>query len=152
MVSITGQRKGEAVTDNNVRIRDFSKKRAPVNFTLDGPSADGEHFECYPALALPSIQEIALIAEKMTAETATAAFLEFFKVVLMPESAVRMEAKLSDRLYPLDLEQANDIMQWLMEVYGLRPTQPSSGSSAGSPTGDGGTPSGAGASVVDSIV
>jgi hypothetical protein len=63
-----------------------------------------------------------------------------------------MKAKLYDRMNPLDSEQANEIMEWLMEEYGLRPTSPSSGSSDGSPTGDGGTPSVAGRSVVDSIL
>lgn len=133
---------------NDVRFKDFSKKRLPVYFTLDGD----ERFDCYVALALPSLQEIALIAGNMTAETATDSFAEFFKVVLQPESAQRMEAKLKDRLNPLDPEQANEVMQWLMEVYGLRPSRPSSGSSDGSPTGDVGTPSVAGASVVDSIL
>lgn len=139
------------MTSDSVRFKDFSKKRLPINFVLDGPTPEGEKFECYTALALPSLQEIAKIAEEMTAETATESFTEFFRVVLQPESAVRMEAKLKDRLFPLDPEQANDIMSWLMEVYGLRPTRPSSGSSDGSPTGDAGTPSVAGASVVDSI-
>lgn len=138
--------------DNNVRFKDFSKKRQPIFFVLDGPTPDGERFDCYPALALPSLQEIALIADAITTENATQSFVEFFKVVLQPESAARIEAKLADRMYPLDLEQANDIMSWLMGEYGLRPTKPSSGSSDGSPTGDGGTLSVAGASVVDSIL
>lgn len=140
------------MSSDNVRFRDFSKKRTPVNFILDNGTAEGERFECYPALALPSLQEITTIAEAMTAENATESFAEFFRVVLQPESADRMENKLKDRMNPLDPEQANDVMSWLMEVYGLRPTQPSSDSSDGSPTGDAGTPSVAGASVVDSIL
>lgn len=130
---------------DDVRFKDFSKKRKPVYFILDGVTEEGERFDCYPALALPSLQEIALIAGNMTAENATESFAEFFKVVLQPGDALRMEDKLRDRFNPLDVEQANDIMQWLMGVYGLRPTQPSSDSSAGSPTDDAGTPSGAGA-------
>jgi hypothetical protein len=133
------------MSNDDVRFRDFSKKRRPVYFMLNGPTPEGERFDCYPALALPSLQEIALISGNMTAENATESFVEFFKVVLQPESAERIEAKLNDRLYPLEIEQANEIMTWLMEVYGLRPSQPSSDSSAGSPTDDAGTPSGAGA-------
>lgn len=140
------------MTTNDVRFKDFSKKRQPIYFILDGETEEGDRFDCYPALALPSLQEISLIAGNMTQETITQSFTEFFAVVLQPESAVRMEAKLKDRQNPLEVEQANDIMSWLMEVYGLRPSQPSSGSSDGSPTGDAGTPSVAGASAVDSIL
>lgn len=137
---------------NDVRFKDFSKKRQPIYFILDGVTPEGERFDCYPALALPSLQEIALIAGNMTQETITESFTEFFAVVLQPESAARMESKLKDRQNPLEVEQANEIMSWLMEVYGLRPSQPSSGSSDGSPTGDVGTLSVAGASAVDSIL
>jgi hypothetical protein len=133
------------VTNDDVRFKDFSKKRKPVFFVLDGPTPDGERFDCYPALALPSLQEIALISGNMTADNATESFEEFFSVVMQPDSATRMAAKLHDRANPLDPDQANEIMEWLMEVYGLRPSQPSSDSSAGSPTDDAGTPSGAGA-------
>lgn len=136
------------MSSNDVRFKDFTKKRKQINFLLDSE----EPYLCYPALALPSLQEIALISGNMTAETATESFAEFFAVVLQPESAERMKAKLYDRMNPLDSEQANEIMEWLMEEYGLRPTSPSSGSSDGSPTGDGGTPSVAGRSVVDSIL
>lgn len=136
------------MSSNDVRFKDFTKKRKQINFLLDSP----EPYLCYPALALPSLQEIALISGNMTAETATESFAEFFKVVLQPESAERMNAKLYDRMNPLDSEQANEIMEWLMEEYGLRPTSPSSDSSDGSPTGDGGTPSEAGRSVGDSIL
>lgn len=129
------------MSTDDVRFKDFSKKRKPINFLLDST----EPFHCYEALALPSLQEIALIAGNMTSENATESFAEFFKVVLQPPSAERMSAKLYDRMNPLDPEQANEVMAWLMEVYGLRPTSPSSDSSAGSPTGDGGTPSVGGA-------
>lgn len=140
------------MTGNDVRFKDFSRKRQPIHFVLDSPSPEGERFDCYPALALPSLQEIALLAGDITAENASASFAAFFDVVLQPESAERMKAKLVDRMYPLDSEQANEIMIWLLGVYGLRPPQPSSGSSDGSPTGDVGTPSVAGASAVDSIL
>lgn len=140
------------MSNDDVRFKDFSRKRKPIFFILDGPTPEGDRYDCYTALALPSLQEIALIAGNMTAENATESFAEFFKVVLLPESAARIEEKLKDRLYPMDPEQANEIMSWLMEVYGLRPSQPSSVSSDGSPTGDGGTPSVVGVSVVDSIL
>lgn len=130
---------------NDVRFRDFSKKRKPIFFILDSPNPEGERFDCYPALALPSLQEISLIAGDMTQEKVLESFSAFFKVVLQPDSAERMEKKLYDRLNPLEVEQANDIMSWLMEEYGLRPSKPSSDSSAGSPTDDAGTPSVAGA-------
>lgn len=140
------------MSETDVQFKDFRKKRKNIFFILDSPHPDGERFDCYPALALPSLQEIALIAGNMTAETATESFIDFFSVVLQPDSAERMKIKLADRMFPMEPSQANEIMGWLMGEYGLRPSRPSSGSSDGSPTGDGGTPSVAGASVVDSIL
>jgi hypothetical protein len=40
--------------------------------------------------------------------------------------------RLGDLENPIELEQASEVMIWLLEKYGLRPTQPSSNSADGS--------------------
>lgn len=127
-------------TDNNVKFKDFSKKRKPVFFTLDGD----ERFDCSPGLPVELLQELALLATGVTEENAADALKEFFKLALVDEAYERLLLKMRDKQNPLELDQARDIMMWLLEVYGFRPSQPSSDSSAGSPTDDAGTPSGAG--------
>ena len=125
---------------DDVRFKDFTKKRKPVFFTVEG-----ERFDCYPAIALPSLQEIVEVSRDFSTEKAVESFAAFFAVVMDEGNAARMEVLLRDKVNPLDQEQAVEIMQWLLEVYGLRPTQPSSESVLGSPTDDAGTPSEAGA-------
>lgn len=124
---------------DDVRFKDFTKKRKPVFFTVEG-----ERFDCYAAIALPSLQEIVEVSRNFSTETAVESFAAFFAIVMEPENAARMEVLLRDKKNPLDQEQAVEIMQWLLEVYGLRPTQPLSESSPGSPTDNAGTPSEAG--------
>jgi hypothetical protein len=127
------------MADNSVRFKDFTKKRLPVFFTLDD-----ERFDCYPALGLPSIQELGRISTGFTVETAVESMVSFFSLCMDEENLTRMTAKIGNLKEPVDQDQAVDIMSWLMEVYSLRPTASSPASSDGSPTGDDGTPSGAG--------
>lgn len=130
---------------NQVHFKDFGKKRAEVSFTLGDRPED--KYICVPALSLPAIQELALIGGRFSNESAVDSFVEFFNLVMDEDSARRIEHKMRhDRMDPLDKDQAVAIMNWLLEVYGLRPTQPSSDSSSGSPNDGSGTPSEAGVS------
>lgn len=130
---------------DNVNFKDFGKKRKAIYFT-NGPE---ERYDCVPALGLPSMQEISKLADGFTIDTAVDHFVAFFNTVLQPESAVRFEAKMrEDKKDPIDQDQALAMMYWVLEQYGVRPTQPSSVSSDGSPTDDGGTPSEVGVSEV----
>jgi hypothetical protein len=63
-----------------------------------------------------------------------------FDGLLTEETAPRFRERLLGRTDPIDLHrQAIPILQWLMEVYGLRPTQPSSSSANGLDGGGGGS-------------
>jgi len=63
-----------------------------------------------------------------------------FDGLLTEETAPRFRARLLGRTEPIDLHrQAIPILQWLMEVYGLRPTEPSSSSASGLDGGGGGS-------------
>lgn len=125
---------------DNVVIKDFTKKRKVIQFDLDG-----HRYVCYPALAIPSLQEISTLAADFTPATAVEQLTKFFEVILPDEDAMRLSAKLTDKNNPLELDQAADIMHWVVEAYGLRPTTSSSASSNGSPTDGDGTRSAVGA-------
>ena len=123
----------------STKFKDFSKPRERVYFTVSGTE-----FDCIPAVPVDVLQEMVTETGEVTAANLGTALRRFFKMTLTEESFAVMDRKLGDKVDPIDSEQASDIMHWLLEVYGMRPTQPSSDSSAGSKTVDGGTSSTAG--------
>jgi hypothetical protein len=54
-----------------------------------------------------------------------------FELVLIPASFDQLRARGKDRTNPVEIDQLSDIVLWLLEEYGLRPTQLSSNSSPG---------------------
>lgn len=129
------------MTENQVSFKDFSRKPRTVNFTLDG----GEVFHCAPAIPIDTMQEVIDKFGGITSANAKEAVREFLRLVLLDESFERIQKRFTDKTNPLDIIQAKDILMWLLEVYGLRPSESSPDSSTGSPTGDDGMPSMAGA-------
>jgi hypothetical protein len=89
-------------------------------------------------------QSNALQTKEATPETLNDV-LNIFNTILVPESAVRFAERLKSMENPVDLTQVMEIMVWLMELYGRRPTPPPSDSSAGLPSESDGTTSTAGA-------
>jgi hypothetical protein len=63
------------------------------------------------------------------------------ELVLLEDSYELLRRRLKDKQNPVDLDQLAEIVLWLLDAYGLRPTQPSSDSSDGSPSPASGTPS-----------
>jgi hypothetical protein len=63
------------------------------------------------------------------------------ELALMPDSWERFAARLSDKTRPIDDDQMSDVVLWLLEQYGLRPTEPSSPSSDGPASPESGTSS-----------
>jgi hypothetical protein len=114
-------------------IRDFTKERRKIRFKIDG-----DVFYCVPDLPILVLIDFASMADKLD-ETAMddkmrSLFVNMFNLVLVDESAERFIARMGDKSNPISMEQINEIMPWVMERYGLRPTEPSGSSSAGSPT------------------
>lgn len=58
-------------------------------------------------------------------------FKQVLELVLLPESLARFVKRFADLEEPIELEQASDVVAWLMERYGRRPTQLSSPSASG---------------------
>lgn len=125
----------------HLMAKDFSRKK-----TLEPFTADGDTFVPTPGAAAMLVGSI--VGQIQTADGLEAkmeAITSFFDAVLTDESAALMRERLSSKTNPLDINQAMEIIGYLTEEIGERPTQPSSSSSDGSATGETGTSSTAGA-------
>lgn len=118
-------------------IRDFTEKHERLLFRIDD-----DVFEA--ARTLPG-KTLARFASRFNGiETATVdkqldAFADALSMVLLPDSNSLFQKRLEDLENPIGLEQASDVITWLLEHYGVRPTQPSSDSSSGQPSPEPGT-------------
>lgn len=107
--------------------RDFTKQRAAIEFTI-APDT----FRATPAIpAGVMIDAAAKMAdlEKATAVEQLAAYRDVLEMCLEPGSFALFEQRMQDRVNPIDLPQVMDVVMWLFEEYGLRPTTPSESSS-----------------------
>lgn len=146
-----------ATASNEIRTADFSNTPTPIFFTIDG-----ERYDCKPRLGPAQIQQMAGVARSGLSDIGDNPTVEqlntvldklgnLFRAVMYPESAEKFIKKLRANYetpsdVPLDLYgQVIPIIHWLLEQYGMRPTQPSSASSTGSVTATTGTSSTAGA-------
>jgi len=130
-------------------MKDFTRQRERLQFTIDG-----DVFEAAPALPGKTLAEFAKRFADV-ADTSLADRLDIFAdalgMVLLPDSAAVFTKRFEDLEHPIELEQASEVIVWLLECYGLRPTQPSSPSSSGSPSPVSGTNSTDGAQPEASI-
>lgn len=51
-------------------------------------------------------------------------------MIMLPDSAKRFAERMQSPTEPISLDQLNDVMAWLLEEYGGRPTTPAGNSSA----------------------
>lgn len=122
----------ETTPDTPRPVRDFSRPRPRILFTIDGDT-----FEAAPAIPAETLvrftNQFADLAPAGSGSSGDqfGAITSVLRFVLLPESLERLSSRLSDLANPVDMDQLGDIVMWLLEQYGLRPTQPSSNSSAG---------------------
>ena len=127
--------------------RDFTRKREPVWFTLDD-----QRYDCYPALPLEDLQAFAAaMSDGVTALNVVEKINDIMRLTLKPASYEVFVVRMADRNDPLDVQQLFEIAEWLVETYTKRPTAQPSSSSNGSPSGDAGSSSTAGAPETVSI-
>ena len=120
--------------------RDFSRPRERITFTIDG-----ETFEAAPVLPGDVYAEF-VTRYNGTADTETYQqqhdlLKSALELALLPESWQRFADRLKDKANPIDDDQMADVILWLLEAYGLRPTQPSQPSSDGPTSPEHGTSS-----------
>ncbi|MFJ8538184.1 hypothetical protein [Streptomyces sp. NPDC093591] len=118
--------------------KDFSRKRKRLPFTIEGDT-----FEAAPALPGDVFAEFVTLYNN-TGDTETYQqqhdlLKQALELALLPESWQRFAARLKDKERPIDDDQMSDVVLWLLEEYGMRPTQPSPDSSDGPASPESGT-------------
>lgn len=133
--------------DDRVQIRDFTVKEKRVAFRIDD-----DVFEAYGLLGITLMQDLVEAAKslgKLIENKNYEGITGLFSKILYPESAKRFNERIvavGDETIDVK-RQLIPILYFLLESYGVRPTQPSSDSSTGSPSGTGGTTSTPGSST-----
>lgn len=130
-------------------IRDFSKKRKKLLFSVDDDTFEAA--SAIPAEVMIQFAERITTADpsRMTPKEQVGIFRDMLEMVLLPESMATMRKRMSDARNPVDMSQLDEIIQWLFEEYGMRPTQdPSSSSNGDSLLGSGTTSTAATPDVV----
>ena len=131
--------------NGEVEIRDFTLAPRPHKFKIDD-----DIFEAVPEIPLGDLGQLAKIASlKMTDEDAIVKILDIFDFLLTEESGVRFRARTTSKKNPIGQRHILPLIPWLLEIYGLRPTQPPSDSLAPS-VDESGTSSTDGAEVAES--
>lgn len=128
---------------DEVTFKDFTKRRPRIFLRLDG-----EEYEGKSALGLPTLQAVQRIQKKLSDPQTDKIdiFRDMFAALLKKESAQRFMVKLEDEDEPVDPDQLQGMVAYLMERHALRPTEGPSESPSGSETVEPGTPSTDGAS------
>lgn len=128
------------MTEPIPRFKDFSGSPEPVVFRL-AP----DDFECLPEIPLDAMGLMATLGGSLTEgdpKEQLGRVYDFFDMIMVPASAhlFRKRGKISTpeepNPHPVGLRAITEILPWLMEQYGLRPTQPSDVSLTGSSPGD----------------
>lgn len=110
-------------------MKDFSRKRQEIKFTIDA-----DQFEAAPAIPAEVLTEFVVKFSDVDGTPISkriSVLSEALGMVLVPESYELLKVRMNDRKNPVELEQVNEIVLWLLEQYGMRPTQPSSQSALG---------------------
>lgn len=121
-------------------IRDFTEKHERLVFRIDDDVFEAAR--TLPGNVLARFgARFAGIDEKAEPDKAIAAMTDALGLVLLPESNALFQKRLDDLENPISLDQAGRVIEWLMEHYGQRPTEPSSPSSTGPSSPEPGTSS-----------
>lgn len=124
-------------TTSTPPVKDFTRARKRLQFRIDD-----DLFEAAAALPGRVLTEFAVRftdVGKAPTEQQIKIFADALDMVLLPESNARFQKRFEDLENPIELEQASEVIMWLMEAYGLRPTKQSSPSSSGLPSPASGT-------------
>lgn len=137
---------------NNDQMMDFSEDLEPIQFRIKP-----DIFTAVPAIPPKVALSFSNVGNQLQAgdgsEEEQMALLEnVIRSILVPESAERFIARLSDTANPISFRQITRVIRWLMEEkYGQRPTMSSSDISTGSSSQADGMNSTVGAPALESI-
>jgi hypothetical protein len=119
----------QVLSPSDEEIQDFTD-HIVVKFRIDDDVFVG--VKNIPALDLV---EFAKLFDGMTESDMiqdTKAFDTMFHLVLEEPSADRFFTRMGSKTEPISMAQVMRVMPWIMEKYGMRPTEPSSNSLTGS--------------------
>lgn len=114
-------------------VKDFSRPADPIKFRVDK-----DVFTAAPVLPAYVALELAELAQKVKGDNDVSAadrfaiFSGLFEKVLFDDDQKKFVDRMRDVHNPISVNQLTDIMMWLLERYGLRPTEQSPDSSPGS--------------------
>jgi len=119
----------------HVEIKSFELNIEPIPFKLNSRSDDT--FYAVPDLPLSMIQSLSKFRNitKSTNEFDESTLLTIFEELLTPAAFELLKMRVKEKTF--GVKAMMTVIPWLLEQYGLRPTQPSSPSLTGS--GDDGT-------------
>lgn len=123
---------------DGVRFKDFTLPGDAPKFRI-APDV----FQCYPEIALDALMEIAETARTGTeSKERLEQMKELLKGIIVPEDyrlfidRMRIGTEENPNPSPIGQRHLRDLIPWLMEVYGMRPTPESSTSADGSESDD----------------
>jgi len=120
--------------------KDFSRQRKRLDFTIDddtfdaAPALPGDVFVEFVGL-YNSTGDVDGLKEQHDL------LKQALELVLLDESWQRFAARLKDKARPIEDDQMSAVVIWLLEEYGMRPTQPSQPSPDGPSSPESGTSS-----------
>lgn len=135
---------------DDVEIKDFTLKEKRIKFKIDA-----DVFEASRVMGIPMMQDLVKLTKNlgdMSESGDYSAIPAIFNELLLPASAQRFTERLNAKGDDaIDVkQQLLPILYYILEKFGLRPTQLSSESSTGSPAETDGTPSTDGSSAAAS--
>jgi len=113
-------------------MKDFTRARKKVQFLIDADTFTG-----VDALPAEVMMDFTLRFEAMDEESPADginALKDVLDTVLLDDSAARFRERMGSKTDPIELPQVNDVVMWLLEQYGMRPTEQPSNSVVGLPS------------------
>jgi hypothetical protein len=120
-------------------VKSFGKVRTKHLFRVDDTDDVFEAVSAIPAETLADFAGRFANMEDLDVSKRFGVIIDVLEMVLLPTSFAILRKRMSDKENPIELNQLNDILVWLLEQYGLRPTQPSSDLSGGQSSPEPGT-------------
>jgi hypothetical protein len=118
---------------DEIEIRDFTNRDTTIKFKIY------QHvLEAAPELPLGAMTQIAKLQNLRAAidENGLESILDILDIFVLDDSMQIIRGMVNDKKKPFGVRHMMELVPWLLEEYGLRPTQPSSPSSTGSVDGE----------------
>lgn len=114
-------------------MKDFTRERKAIQFKIDDDTFDAK--SPIPGQVLIDFaKKFSSMSEASTVDEQLTAFQAVLELVLMPASHTRFMERLADPENPIEIGQVEEIVMWLFEEYGLRPTEQGEPSVNGQPS------------------